>query len=268
MRLGAIVVTDGLLASCSYDATAGTSALVEHRVMAPCPSCRCCGPHTGCHAPRGIEAVDLGMIVRRGSTTYRVLWASMNVGASRPEDYGDYFAWGETSAKDDFAWSTYSLLTEGGTADWTAIGRYTLSDGQTEGGWYDGVTFAGDGKERLDPADDAASALWGGDWRMPTHEEMEALSALPRTWTTRHGVAGYSIAGNGNTIFLPAAGCRSGAALNDAGSNGYYWSSQLGGAFTDLAWFTSFYSGYFNPYGCSDRCLGRSIRPVRLVPMR
>ena len=132
--------------------------------------------------------VDLGLSVK---------WATCNVGATSPEDYGHYFAWGETSPKDEY------------TEDNCSTYGKQMSD------------IAGNAQC------DAATANWGGDWRMPTKaEQEELLNNCSWTWTTRNGVNGYNVEGpNGNSIFLPAAGGREGSLLYNAGSFGYYWSS-------------------------------------------
>ena len=170
------------------------------------------------------DYVDLGL-------PSGLLWATCNVGASMAEDYGDYIAWGETTPKD-----TYTLE------------NYTYSENPAI----------------LPSNHDAATANWGSGWRMPTDEEWQELyNNTTVTWTTQNGVSGRLFtAANGNSLFLPAAGCRYLSSLYDASSYGYYWSSSL---YTDNpynAWVLGFGSGYFN-MGISDRYYGRSVRPVR-----
>ncbi len=138
----------------------------------------------------GYEYVDLGLSVK---------WATCNVGASTPEEYGDYFAFGETSPKE-----TYT------SENSVASGDSTIGD------------IAGN------PQYDAATANWGGSWRLPTKEEIEELlENCTYQWTTREGVNGTLFASkrNGNSIFLPAAGNRYELSLNDAGEGGFYWSA-------------------------------------------
>ena len=173
-------------------------------------------------SPAGVP-VDLGLSVK---------WASCNVGASSPEDYGDYFAWGEITPK-----TTYSSS------------NYSYSDNPTI----------------LPPHADAATVNWGGAWRMPTDEEMTELRRnCTWTWTTQNGVNGYKVTSksNGNSIFLPAAGyCTYVSSLNYAGSNGYYWSSSLVGHYPYSAFLVYFHSA--GVYGYVDnRNYGRSVRPV------
>ena len=179
-----------------------------------------------------------------------VKWATMNVGASSPEDYGDYFAWGETATKTTYDWSTYKHCN--GTV--TTLTKYNRSSS------YGTV----DNKTQLDLSDDAARANWGGSWRMPTDVELtELLEQCTWTWTTQNGVNGYKVTSksNGNSIFLPAAGHRDDASLKYAGSIGYYWSSSLDMAGSGHAWYVYFNSGdVFR--SCNRRCYGQPVRPV------
>lgn len=190
-----------------------------------------------------MEAVDLGLSVK---------WATCNVGASNPEDYGGYFAWGETEPKTEneaYNWSTYK---------WCNGSSSTLTK-------YNNSSSYGtvDNKKTLELADDAARANWGGAWRMPTDAEMTELrEQCTWTWTTLNGVNGYKVTGtNGNSIFLPAAGCRLSSSLGGAGSSGYYWSSSLSTGSPFCAWGLVFglssVGGYSNP-----RFYGYRVRPV------
>ena len=207
------------------------------------------------------EYVDLGL-------PSGTLWATCNIGAENPEDYGDYFAWGETtgynSGKTTFNWSTYKWCSNG---SWKGITKYTFPDGQTSGIWYSGSTFIGDNKTELDPEDDAAYVNWGSEWRMPTHAQLEELvnsSYTTTTWTTLNGVYGRKISKKSDSnvyIFLPAAGYRSGSSLYDAGSYGYYWSRSLRTSYSYFAYCLLFNSGNIYTYYYS-RYYGRSVRPV------
>jgi|GEM_PF-1281567 hypothetical protein len=190
--------------------------------------------------PEAAQALDLGLSVK---------WANMNVGAESPEDYGNYYVWGETSTKDTYSWDTYFDTNDGGN---------TFTKYNNEGG-----------KTVLEPEDDAAHVNWGGSWRMPTEAEWQELrDNCTWTWTTQNGINGYKVTSNkaGYTdkfIFLPAAGYRGGSGLNRVGSYGYYWSSSLSGGSSYSAWRLGFNSGsHF--LSNSSRYSGPSVRPVLL----
>ena len=182
----------------------------------------------------GREYVDLGLSVK---------WATCNVGATSPEEYGDYFAWGETSTKetyDDDNCPTYGLI---------------ISQLQAQG--YI------DSEGNLTSQYDAATANWGGDWRMPTYDELNELrTKCTWEWINTNDFKGCSVTGpNGNKIFLPAAGCRNGSSLIGAGSGGGYWGST---PYEDDDY--SAYDLYFNSsnhgMGYYFRDGGRSVRPI------
>mgnify|MGYP003302756243 CR=1 FL=1 len=181
----------------------------------------------------GHEYVDLGL-------PSGLKWAICNVGATTPEEYGDYFAWGEVEPKTTYNWDTYKYY------DGSNFTKYTGSD-----------------KTVLDPEDDAATANWGGAWRMPTKAEQDELrNNCTWTWITQSGVNGYKVTGpNGNSIFLPAAGQMSGGSLDSAGSNGLYWSSSLSAYGPNHALYVSFNSYSVDMYRCG-RYYGYSVRPV------
>ena len=176
----------------------------------------------------GHDWVDLGL-------PSDLKWATCNVGASSPEDYGNYYAWGETSTKSD----------------------YTDDNSTTYG------------KEMSDiggnASYDVARKKWGSSWRLPTRAEFEELSDEDNCtweWTTQSGVNGYKVTSkvNGKSIFLPAAGGRSDISFY-AGSKGYYWSSRPSSFDTDLAFLLGFDSGYHRT-SSSGRHQGFSVRPV------
>ena len=193
------------------------------------------------NASSGQQAVDLGL-------PSGLKWGSCNIGASSPEEYGDYYAWGETETKSNYSWSTYKWC----NGSYNSLTKYNpLSS-------YGTV----DNKTVLEASDDVARVKLGGKWRMPTDDEWTELrTKCTWTWTTQNGVYGRKVTGpNGNSIFLPAAGERYGASLNDAGSNGRYWSSSL---YTDMksAYYVRFISeGVFRDSFL--RCIGLSVRPV------
>ena len=192
----------------------------------------------------GHDYVDLGL-------PSGLKWATCNVGATAPEGYGDYFAWGETAPKDNYDWSTYKY----GPID--AIIKYCT---QSSLG-YNGFT---DNKTTLDLSDDAARTNWGGKWRMPTTAEQdELINNCTWTWTTKNGVNGYKVTSktNGNSIFLPAAGYRSGSSVYRVGSYGYYWSSSLYESNPCHAYYLGIYSGDVD-WSYDGRYYGHTVRAV------
>ena len=199
----------------------------------------------------GPKAIDLGIVIHRADgTAYKLLWAEYNVGATSPEDGGDYYAWGETdyyyldghrydnplaswNYKDGksggYAWGNYK---------WSASAnmkftKYCLTDDQANR-W--GGSGSPDGKTVLELEDDAARAVFGEGWRMPTAKEFEALAWwCNHEWTTQNGVYGMKITStvNNQSIFLPAVGYRSANSLwhnnEGEGYEGYYWTSSING---------------------------------------
>ena len=187
------------------------------------------------------EAVDLGLSVK---------WATCNVGATSPEEYGGYYAWGETEEKDNYDWSTYKWCN----------GSYDTMTKYCTDSYYGTV----DNKTVLDPEDDVAHVKWGGSWRMPTRAEQDELrNNCTWTWTTQNGVKGYKVTSktNGNSIFLPAAGYRSSADLYNSGSYGNYLSSSLNEGDSYGAYDLYFYSGSYD-WSYDYRFDGFSVRPV------
>ena len=192
----------------------------------------------------GHEYVDLGL-------PSGLKWATCNVGATKPEEYGTYFAWGEVEPKNDYSRSIYKY----GTND-DQLAKYCNKSSYGKDGFTDNKTV-------LDPEDDAASVNWGGNWRMPTVEEFTELrEQCTWTWTTQNGVNGYKVVGkNGNFIFLPAAGFMYYSSLYYAGSYGFYWSCSLNSSNPHYAYCVSFSSSNVNRYNLS-RYYGQSVRPV------
>ncbi len=204
------------------------------------------------------EYVDLGL-------PSGIKWATCNVGADNPEDYGDYYAWGETETKSTYNWGTYKWM-ESGYSDWKHVNKYTYPDNQTSGIWYNNGKFVGDNKTTLDPEDDVAHVKWGGDWRMPTKAEQDELRNTNNctwTWTAQGGKNGYLVTSkkNGNSIFPPAAGYRSISDLDNAGSRGGYWSSSLYTSYSVDAYRLDFNSSYVDWYR-NGRYYGFTVRPV------
>ena len=204
-------------------------------------------------AEKFAEKVDMGIKTSDGKTLY---WSTRNLCESgfvnSPEDYGDYYAWGETEPKENYSWSTYKF----GKGSAGPFSKYnTISS-------HGSI----DNKTVLEPEDDVASVKLGGKWRMPTDAEWTELrTKCTWTWTTNYngtGVRGRIVtASNGNSIFLPAAGTRLETDLNDVGSRGLYWSSSLNAGYPNRAWGVDFGSDYVGRYD-SSRCLGQSVRPV------
>ncbi|MBR2486403.1 MAG: hypothetical protein IKB46_01245 [Paludibacteraceae bacterium] len=190
------------------------------------------------------EYVDLGLSVK---------WATMNVGASKAEDYGSYFAWGETTTKDTYNWSTYKYF----NGSDNTLTKYCNESSYGNNGFTDNKT-------QLELSDDAAHVNWGGSWRMPTDAELTELrEQCTWSWTIQNSVSGYKVTSksNGNSIFLPAAGYRYGSSLKNAGSYGSYWSSSLNTDYPKYAWLVDFYSSSrFRSY--TNRYYGYSVRPV------
>ncbi len=196
------------------------------------------------------EYVDLGL-------PSGTLWATCNVGADAPEEYGDYFAWGETAPKEVYDMSTYK---------WCRGTYGTLTKYCT-----DSVYGTVDGKTMLEPEDDAAYMNWGALWCMPTNDQFEELlNGCNIEQTTMNGVTGHLVTGpNGNSIFLPAAGYCNYESLNNEGEGGFYWSNKLDTYFNhayNLS-VTSWDSSPWNNIDVFSRLSGLTVRPVRVAPL-
>ena len=199
----------------------------------------------------GHEYVDLGL-------PSGTLWAACNVGANTPEEYGDYFAWGETAPKTTYNWSNYKYCNGGD--GWNTLIKYCNDASYGYNGFADNLTI-------LLPEDDAATANWGSGWCMPTADQWDELRDNTNTsWITQNGVGGCLFtASNGHSLFLPAAGRRWGGELYDAGSHGGYWSGSLYTVGPLVAW--NFYFDSDNDgMGNGNRDVGLSVRPVRSSP--
>jgi len=203
----------------------------------------------------GHAYVDLGL-------PSGTLWATCNVGANTPEGYGDYFAWGETTTKDNYDWTTYKHANGTGYYDRGLI-KY-CDDGDYG---YNGFT---DNLTTLEAVDDAATANWGNGWKIPTLDQWwELLQNTENSLTMKNGVYGrVFIATNGNRLFLPAAGLRSGTdpAYIDYGYHacGYYWSSSLKEYYPIKAWYLEleYESANMDGYGGNRYDDGYTVRPV------
>ncbi len=189
------------------------------------------------------EYVDLGL-------PSGTLWATCNIGASSPEQYGSYFAWGETKPKETYSWENYKWC----NGSVNTMTKYCI----------DSSFGKVDGKTELEPEDDAAYVNWGASWRIPSQDQTRELcDKCSWQWTQRNGVNGMLVIGvNGNTIFLPAAGFSMYNNVSFAGSRGNYYSRSL--AYSNCAYYLYLESGFwkYNYYG--DRFVGQTIRPVRM----
>lgn len=189
------------------------------------------------------EWVDLGL-------PSGTLWATCNIGADNPEEYGDYFAWGETAPKEVYEWSTYKWIDR-------SNGKFTKYCTDSKHGTIDNNT-------ELLSEDDAAYVNWGKNWRIPSLEQIrELINCCSWLWTTRNGVNGQLVTGpNGNTMFLPAAGNRQKLHHCDAGM-GYYLARTLKSDQPGLAC-----GLYLGPagwlWGYGRREYGQTVRAVRV----
>ena len=199
--------------------------------------------YTSCPDQNHPHSIDLGL-------PSGTKWACCNVGASAPEGYGNYYAWGETSPKSVYNDVTYSYYT----------GQDTNGDGLIDRNF----SVVNIGSDIAGTDYDAATANWGSPWRMPTKAQCDELrNNCSSTWTTQNGVNGRKFTGpNGGTIFLPAAGRRWDSDLYYAGSSGDYWSSSLYGSIPYDARNLDFGSDDA-VWNCSYRSRGLTVRPVR-----
>ena len=202
------------------------------------------------------EFVDLGL-------PSGLKWASCNVGASKPEEFGLYFAWGETQGYADassgkgFCWGDYKFTTAAtGATDADFRGGLTKYNTDSASGIVDN-------KLVLEQVDDAAYVS-DNTCRMPTKADFEELTAKTISeWETLNGVNGrrFTSTTTGNSIFVPAAGWCGAGSVRDVGSYGYYWSSSLDESIPRCCWDLFFYSGNLYMYGNNRR----SGYPVRAV---
>ena len=194
-----------------------------------------------------VQWVDLGL-------PSGLLWADRNVGADKPEGYGNYYAWGETSPKERYDWENYAY----GSYHSKLI-KYCNMSICGRIGFTDTLTI-------LEASDDAASVNLGGQARTPQfHEWQELMRCTTNVWTSRNGIYGRLLtAPNGNSLFLPAAGLRNGASRSRAQKRGFYWSSSLHteGPYDAWIFYLSSNCQYVGRYGDS-RYVGFSVRAVR-----
>ena len=191
-------------------------------------------------------------------------WAECNVGATKPEEYGYYFWWGDTVGYTNTG-SGWISVKDGMSIRFTDSGTAASTYGKDSAALLS-VGYI-DSTGNLAPAHDAATAHLGSPWRMPTKDEIDALvSKCTTTWTTRNGVYGRLVTGKGTysdkSIFLPAAGDGYDSNIRSAGSYGLYWSSTPDSDGSSAAWRLCFSLSDFGQYGY-NRYRGQSVRPVR-----
>lgn len=195
----------------------------------------------------GHEYVDLGL-------PSGTKWATCNVGASKPEGYGNYYAYGETTPKDSYTWKTY-IYCKGSK---NSLIKYCYDANYGNNKFTDNLTT-------LQISDDAATANWGDGWRMPTDKEMqELIDNCNTTWTTRNGITGmlFTSKTNGKSIFLPAAGYRNDKELKYTGTVGNYGTSSLRLDRTDWCRILHISSSKASINADRNRCFEQTIRPV------
>ena len=225
---GSVTIQENQQASVSGSLTKGSTLASASNAQANISSTNTINGH---------EWVDLGLSVK---------WATQNVGADSPSDYGGYYAWGETETKSSYDWSNcFDCRNKTGTK-W---GIYKIG-----------------GKTSISPTSghDTARENWGGTWRMPTDAEFDELcNKCTWTRTSQGGHKGYKVTGpNGNSIFLPAAGWRYGSDTLYVGEYGDYWSSTLSSSYSYYARYLYFSSSGRRYTDDSYRSVGRSVRPV------
>lgn len=208
------------------------------------------------------EYIDLGL-------PSGTLWATCNVGANSPEEYGDYFAWGEIEPKSDYIWDTYKFYGGKKTDQLHNIYYETVTKYCTVSNYGYGYYGFTDNITELLPEDDAATAKWGSRWQIPSIAQLQELLTGAYTTTTAeklNGIDGYKITSNINnkSIFLPAACHRgkSNTSIEYDVSDNFYWSRSLNRTYPNCAFHLGFCSGGIN-FDSSSRFYGFPIRPVR-----
>lgn len=190
------------------------------------------------------NSIDLGL-------PSGIKWASFNLGASAPEEYGLYYAWGETMPKSEYSWATYKWCN--GSAE--SLTKYNPNSSY-------GIV---DNKTQLDDEDDVAHEKLGGAWRIPTDVEwQELIDNCTRTWVPQNEVRGWLLTSkiNGNSIFLPASGKMDDTSRVEVNLYGYFWSSNLYSHRPFYAWCLYYYSGISVGNNIYYRYYGFSVRPV------
>lgn len=189
------------------------------------------------------DRIDLGL-------SSRILWATCNIGASSPSEIGEYYAWGEKDSKDAYGWETYRLC----RGSYNSIFKYTKTDG----------------KSVLESQDDVAKSVLGGEWRIPTKEDMEELvEECEWKWISEKGQLGWKVIGpNNNYIFLPASGTASSFRIAGINEMGRYWTATRDES-NYSAYNLRFKDGTDTIVVVDDtRFYGRTIRPVLGQPIK
>ena len=195
----------------------------------------------------GHDYVDLGL---------SVLWATCNLGASKPSESGQFYAWAEVESKSDYSWPSYKLLLNGTNKDNAVLSKYVLD---SKSGNVDDLHI-------LESMDDAATVVWNNRWRMPSKDEFDELvNECSWKWVNVNGINGYLITSNvigyeKNNIFLPAAGYCQRTNIQKRGERGCYWSSTIG-TYSHSAQYLGFNSSMSRTYN-EERYIGRTVRPV------
>lgn len=207
----------------------------------------------------GHTYVDLGL-------PSGIKWATCNIGAEKPEEVGDYFAWGECWYTGYYGIEGYEFI-KNGSVDFTGINKYTIPDNNLDGIWYDKEgNFIGDNKRVLSYEDDAARSRWNGDWRMPRYEDFYELIDEENSTVanvTYNGVKGLQVTSkkNGNSIFLPFTGVYTETDIVEKDIMGKYWTNSLSGETQNARAWNFFEDG--TRYDDSTlRYYGACIRPV------
>lgn len=224
-------------------------------------------PNNGQEEPINKDGVDSNghMYVDLGLPS-GTLWATCNIGATKPEEFGDYLAWGESTEKLNLLYYGYSWMTykyakvNEAKEEIEYVTKYNLS--ASKGGVIDNLST-------LTAEDDAATILWGDEWRMPTYEDFKELNSYCTyqwTWINHVGGAQF-VAKNGKSIFLPAALCWSGMQPVDPSYyDGYYWTSTVDPK--EEIYAHSFLFGQekrdSHYFANTSRCIGLSVRAVRV----
>lgn len=196
----------------------------------------------------GHEYVDMGL-------PSGILWATCNLGAEEPHEYGLHFAWGEVTTKTNYEWGNYTLC----NGAYNKLTKYCNVASYGDNGFVDDLII-------VEADDDVVVKQWGEGWRMPTYTDMlEFQSYTNSEWTEQNGVKGrlFTSRVNGNTLFMPASGTYKGTDLKDKGTKGYYWAGEINSInsphracsleFDESEYFTS---------NCNYRCYGQTIRPI------